>query len=202
VNIDGSRRAWTANRLWFLDQFLVRLHVLPPTDFGRHVMVHDLFEPLPFADNSVACIYAGEVWEHFELPDARQLTANCLRVLAPGGVLRVCVPDGPQFWERYLQLVHAQLDKPHAERSAQAIEKHVQLYFNEICTRRMLWGSMGHTHKWQFDEVQLVELFERTGFEQVARMPLHQSRIPDVEQVERSNVCIVEGVKPGRRDDA
>ena len=61
---------------------------------------------------------------------------------------------------------------------------------------QLLLGSMGHTHKWQFDEVQLIELFESQGFVSVVRMPYHQSRISDVAAVERSNFLIVEGVKP------
>jgi hypothetical protein len=59
---------------------------------------------------------------------------------------------------------------------------------------------MGHTHKWQYDEIKLVDLFESRGFVEVARMPFHSSRIPDVAAVERSNFLIVEGVKPGGRE--
>jgi hypothetical protein len=70
------------------------------------------------------------------------------------------------------------------------------MYFREICTRRVWLGSLGHKHKWQFDEVQLIELLERAGFTQVERMPFHVSRIPDVALVESSDFLIVEGVKP------
>lgn len=69
------------------------------------------------------------------------------------------------------------------------------MYFREICTRKKWFGSMGHTHKWQFDEVQLIALLEQCGFEEVARMRFHESRIEDVDLVERSDFLIVEGVK-------
>jgi predicted SAM-dependent methyltransferase len=196
VNVDGSNRAWLANRLWPLDQALVRARLLPETAFGRHVRVHNLFKPLPFEDNSVACIYAGEVWEHFEYADAERLTAECYRVLAPGGVLRLCVPDGAVFWQRYLTLIQEQIRHPRHQRDAESLRNHVQMFFRDIATRRIWLGSMGHTHKWQFDEVQLVELLEKTGFTLVERMPFHQSRIPDVASVEQSDFLIVEGVKP------
>lgn len=200
INIDGSNRAWLASRLWPLDQLLVRTGLLPKTDFGRHVTVLDLLKPLPFADGSVACIYAGEVWEHFEYADAARLTAECFRVLAPGGVLRLCVPDGAAFWTRYLELYREQMRVPRTRRSADALRRHVQLYFNDIATRRIWLGSIGHTHKWQFDEVQLVELLEAAGFSHVERMPLHQSRIDGVAAVERSDFLIVEATKPVRHD--
>ena len=48
-----------------------------------------------FDDGTVGCIYAGELWEHFEYDDAARLTHECYRVLAPGGVLRVRVPERP-----------------------------------------------------------------------------------------------------------
>jgi len=196
VNIDASNRARLANRLWWLDRLLTRLGALPPTEFGPHIKVHNVLEPLPYTANSVSCIYAGELWEHFEYPDAVSVTANCFRVLGPGGVLRVCVPDGPTFWRKYLVLYDTMMAKPKPERSAEPLKEHVAKYFREICTRKRIFRSMGHTHKWQFDEVQLVELFESQGFTAVARMPFHQSRIPDVSQVERSNFLLVEGVKP------
>jgi predicted SAM-dependent methyltransferase len=197
INIDGSNRARLAAWLPWLDRLLTRVRLLPPTEFGPQVTIHNLFKPLQFRSNTVACIYAGEVWEHFEYPDAVRLTGECFRVLAPGGVLRVCVPDGPEFWAKYLELFNQEIAKPKGERSARSLRDHVAMYFREICTRKRFWGSMGHTHKWQFDEIQLTELFESQGFVSVARMPYHEGRIPDVASVERSPFLIVEGVKPG-----
>ena len=58
----------------------------------------------------------------------------------------------------------------------------------------LYWRRWG-THKWQFDEVQLIEMLESNHFAHVERMPLHQSRIEDIDVVERSDFLIVEGVK-------
>lgn len=196
TNIDGSNRARLAARLPRLDRLLTRVGALPPTEFGPQVMIHNLFKPLPFRSNTVACIYAGELWEHFEYADAVRLTRDCFRVLAPGGALRVCVPDGPAFWGQYLELYRREMQRPEAERSAQSLRDHIAMFFREISTRKKLLGSMGHCHKWQYDEIQLVELFESQGFVSVARRGYHESRIPDVASVERSNFLIVEGSKP------
>jgi predicted SAM-dependent methyltransferase len=184
-----------AARLPWLDRLLTAAGIIPPTEYGPHVKVLNLFKPLPYKDNSVACIYAGEVWEHFEYPDAIRLTGECYRVLAPDGVLRICVPDGPEFWRNYLNLFDKVYALPRAERRAEPLRQAVQMYFREICTKRTWFGSMGHTHKWQWDEIQLVEAFESQGFQDVARMSFHQSRIGDLNNLERSNFLIVEGVK-------
>jgi hypothetical protein len=85
---------------------------------------------------------------------------------------------------------------PPGERSGKALRDHVGMYFREIMTRRLWFGSLGHTHKWQFDEIQLIEPFETSGFSAVDRMPFRVSRIPGVSGIERSDFCIVEGVKP------
>jgi predicted SAM-dependent methyltransferase len=196
VNVDGSNRAWLASRLGWLDRLLTGLRVFSPTEFGRQVTYLDLFKPLPYPEASVACIYAGELWEHFEYPDAGRLTAECARVLAPGGVLRVCVPDGLDYWRRYVQMVDTLLAQPPEAREVQPLRDYVHIFFETICTRKVRLGFMGHFHKWQFDEVQLVNLLRSHGLKDVGRRRLHDSRIPDVASVERSNYLIVEGVKP------
>ncbi len=196
VNIDGSNRARLASRLAPVDRLLVRLGLLAPTEFGPHIKICDLNKPLPYATGTVAAIYAGEVWEHFELEQAERLTRECFRILKPEGVLRVCVPDGVEFWRRYLDLFDREMAKPENERSADSLRKHVAMYFGDICTRKIWLGSMGHTHKWQFDEVQLVQLFKSCGFSPAQRMPYHKSRLPDIETLERSDFLIVEAVKP------
>jgi predicted SAM-dependent methyltransferase len=196
VNVDASHRARLSSSLPWIDRALTRLGILPPTEFGPQVTVCNLLKPFPWPPNTVACVYAGELWEHFEYPDAVRATRECFRILAPSGVLRICVPDGPEFWRKYLERFDNILAKPKHERSAEPLREWVGMYFREINTRRRVFRSMGYAHKWQFDEVQLVELLESEGFVSVSRMRLHESRIPDVRLVERSNFLIVEGVKP------
>ena len=81
--------------------------------------------------------------EHFEFPDAGRLTAECFRVLAPCGVLRVCVPDGIEFWQKYLDLFQKIMAMPRPQRSDEPLREHVQMYFNEISTRKLWFGSTG-----------------------------------------------------------
>jgi predicted SAM-dependent methyltransferase len=196
-NIDGSNRAYLASHFSFLDNLLVRLRLIPKTEFSRSTKYHNLFKGLPYRSNSVGCIYAGELWEHFEYPDGQIMTKECFRVLKPGGVLRVCVPDGVAYFRNYLRMFEAEMAKPREDRVAKSLVRQTQMFFNEICTRKVYLGSMGHTHKWTFDEIQLIDMFETAGFSNVERMKYHESRIPDVCEVERSAFLIVEGVKAG-----
>ncbi len=196
IHVDGSRRAWLVSHAWPLDRWLVRLGLLRATAFHPPLIHHDLRRGVPWPDASVAAIYAGELWEHLEPDDGRRLLDECHRALKPGGVLRVCVPDGVGFWQQYLALHEAERARAPGERESARLARHVGLYFADICTRPPGFKSFGHFHKWQYDEVQLVDLFTRAGFEEVGRERFHDSRIPGIAALERSDFLIVEGVKP------
>ena len=195
INVDGSRRAWLVAHAGGLDRLLVRLGLLRATAFQKGIVHHDLRKPLPWARDSLAAIYSGEVWEHFEYEDARRLTEECYRVLRKGGVLRLCVPDGVEFWENYLVMFLEEQARAPAQRDVARLRRHVRMYFDDICTRPPGLKSFGHFHKWQYDEVQLVDLFMRCGFKDIDRQTFGVSRIPDIGALERSNFLIVEGVK-------
>jgi len=196
INVDGSLRAWLVSHAWPLDQALVRLGLIPKTAFKPGLTYHNLKKPLPWTDRSIAAIYAGEVWEHLEYEDARRLTKECFRVLMTGGILRLCVPDGVEFWQRYLAMVHEEQARPSPERDIARVRAHVQMYYNDICTRPPRLTSFSHFHKWQYDELQLTDLMTGCGFEKVERHVFGVSRMSDIRAVERSDFLIVEGIKP------
>ena len=56
--------------------------------------------------------------------------------------------------------------------------------------------SMGHFHKWMFDDVSLILELEAIGFSEVERRAFHDSRIELIQSVEARDDLIVEGVKP------
>jgi predicted SAM-dependent methyltransferase len=63
---------------------------------------HRLEGRLPFGDNTVDNIFAGEVLEHLRVDVARRVLRESRRVLRPGGVIRICVPDLQCAIEQYL----------------------------------------------------------------------------------------------------
>jgi SAM-dependent methyltransferase len=67
------------------------------------VIVHDISDGLPFPDHSFDVVYHSHVLEHLRRSDARAFIKECLRVLAPGGVLRVAVPDLEGICRLYLE---------------------------------------------------------------------------------------------------
>jgi SAM-dependent methyltransferase len=66
------------------------------------VRFHDARHGLPFADASVDAVYHAHMLEHLEGDDARNFLIECHRILRPGGVVRVVVPDLEGIAQAYL----------------------------------------------------------------------------------------------------
>lgn len=61
--------------------------------FDPAVIQYDIQSGLPFADGSFQVVYHSHVLEHLPRPRAAAFLKECNRVLKPGGILRVVVPD-------------------------------------------------------------------------------------------------------------
>lgn len=63
----------------------------------------DIRYRLPFADNTVAQVYASHVLEHLEFrEEVPALLTELHRVLKPEGTLRIVVPDAARYMEAYV----------------------------------------------------------------------------------------------------
>ena len=199
VNVDGSRRAFFASRLWFFDRLMVLFRCWPPTEFNQKTFYANLQKRLPWQNGSVSVIYMGEVLEHFTREDGLQLLRECFRILEDGGFIRIRVPDNARFWRNYLAEYEEVFSKPRQDWT----DKHsrwVEMFFRDICVKALRWRSLGHYHKWMYDEVSLIKTLETIGFTDVRRRGLFESSIPDIKEVETRDDLTVEARKPGGRD--
>src|SRR6266481_6364956 len=96
VNVDGSWNGWLSSHV-YLRKILNALGIISENSLAAQwivqPLVHDLTRPLPFKENSIAVIYGAHVLEHLYLADAQRLLVECKRVLRPGGLIRLVVPD-------------------------------------------------------------------------------------------------------------
>ena len=69
---------------------------------GVGVIAADLRKGIPFPDQSFDVIYHSHLLEHFPKADAPVFLKDCLRVLRPGGVIRMAVPDLVAIARNYL----------------------------------------------------------------------------------------------------
>lgn len=59
----------------------------------KRELVWDLRRRLPFPANAADVVYMQHVFDQFPLQEALHLAEECVRVLKPGGVFRICTPD-------------------------------------------------------------------------------------------------------------
>jgi len=78
----------------------VNLDLRPASPGVQH---WDLRKDLPFPDASLDVVYHSHVLEHFSQPDGLRFLGRCRKVLRPGGLLRVVVPDLERIVELYRQ---------------------------------------------------------------------------------------------------
>lgn len=133
--------------------------------FDYTFMHWDVLKGLPYDDNVVDLIFSCHVLEHFSYDDGAKLLAECARVLKPGGVLRVLVPDTHALIEQYnanrLNLFD-ELSSTAAARSTQAGK---------------LWELLcGGDHRSFYDWTTLEHVLQSAGFGTVERATFRKSR--------------------------
>lgn len=79
---------------------------------GDGVIRHRLPEPFPFSSESFEVVYSSHVLEHFTREEAQRVIAECYRILRPGGILRLVVPDLEDVTREYLRILERVKQEP------------------------------------------------------------------------------------------
>lgn len=131
----------------------------------------DVRKGLPFGDATVSYIYSSHTFEHFSWQESLDVTTECFRILQPGGILRIVVPDLGLLLRDYMRDV-----SPLASHS----------FLQRLSLSHDIFDLLhpGSHHSQMFDEKSLVHLFREAGFANPTVMMFMRSRIPDIAQVE------------------
>lgn len=129
----------------------------PRPEDGCEILVTDMRRGLPFPDRSVQAIYSEHFFEHVPIETTRAvLLRECFRILAPGGVIRVGVPDGELWIDGYLAH-RATGEAP----ELMAGHPTLMMSLNSIArdtTHAFLWDYA--TLRWAFAEAGFVDLHQ------------------------------------------
>jgi predicted SAM-dependent methyltransferase len=79
------------------------------------VLIHNILKGLPYPDNYFDAIYHSHFLEHLSKSDAHGFTVECFRVLKPGGIIRIVVPDLENIAREYLTQLERYLESPTPE---------------------------------------------------------------------------------------
>ena len=104
------------------------------------VIAYDITTGLPFSDNSFDAVYHSHVLEHLHPNHGIELIRECLRVLKPGGIARIVVPDLEKIAMLYLEK-HAQAW--HGDEQAKTDYDWMKLELLDQMVRNQSGGQMG-----------------------------------------------------------
>lgn len=143
----------------------------------------DLRRQLPVADGAAAAVFHEHLLEHLPLEAGVGLLAENFRVLRPGGVLRVGLPDFEQALRSYV-LADGSIGALRPGRPSRLFALNELVY------------GYGHQAMWDLD--MFIMVMEEIGFIDVQSRPFGVSRLepaPDWEE-RRKGTLYVEALKP------
>lgn len=208
LNVDGSWNAWLTEHRHLRGALgKMGFSVNRGSQWKVQPLVHDLKKPLPLPTNTFYAIYASHVLEHLYRVEAQRLLQECRRVLRPGGLIRLVVPDLHSMVIEYLNNKDAG-NSPISHDPSAGDRLNERLGFrsaappngNFVYRFYATWKDF-HSHKWMYDSASLARCLELAGFQGVASKGFRESNIPGIEEVEEegrvlggAGVC-VEGIK-------
>ena len=171
----------------------INLDCYPPRhEPGVEVLVLDMRRGLPLAEASVRSVYSEHFFEHVPFEIVRHgLVPEMLRILEPGGVARIGVPDGEYFAKNYVATRQGQADPLYVEHLGSRTPMEM---LNDVVH--------GFTHHFLYDYETLETIFREAGFVDLRRGFAHDSRVEDFRGRDRKDpwrermTLYIEGQRP------
>lgn len=142
--------------------------------------VYDARKRLPFADNSVKCLFSEHFIEHLDYnEEVPYFIKECYRVLQKGGVIRLIVPDAEKYLQAYTQggwdelikmkRLGTQLRDPYFGFKYKTRMEVINFVFRQ-------WSE----HKFAYDFETLKFVIEAGGFTEVKKQEFGQSYLSEL----------------------
>jgi predicted SAM-dependent methyltransferase len=152
------------------------------------IIVHDLRRGIPEIDQGADVVYHSHILEHIDRVDAPVFLREVHRVLKPGGIHRIVVPDLEMLCREYLTSLDAPAEE-HEARIAAIIEQMVRRDPAALTARHWAWRRIervilgdarkrGETHQWMYDKNNLRGLLASAGFTDIKVVSYRTSDIP------------------------
>jgi predicted SAM-dependent methyltransferase len=115
---------------------------------------------------------------------------ECIRILKPGGVIRVVVPDMYRITDEYVSTMR-RLDAAELADSNTTVYLSARIGVDEVseafaaqfyeitAERQRLFG-----HRWMYDKWSLRRALERAGFTEVTEMHYRHGSLPDLDELD------------------
>jgi len=171
----------------------------------KNLRVHDVRKGLPYQDNSLLYIHSSHCFEHLYQDEGRRFLRECFRVLKPGGIIRLAVPDLEILIRAYLQASPTDGQNGNEKLAADNFVRDLMMMWDTAprgLINRWIKPLLGKhtTHCWVYDWHSLRERLRQAGFTDVTRRAYLQSAIPEVKFLDvpdkEPESLYIEGTKP------
>lgn len=160
-----------------------------------NILVHDLSRGIPFDTATVDAVYHSHMLPHLDRDVAEELLREVARVLKPGGIHRIVVPDFEMLCDQYLRHF-AKCERDPDERANH--DEYISRIL-EMSVRKEAYGSRdqpaprrfaenlllgdargrGETVQWMYDRISLSTKLIEAGFGEVHIQDYLTSLIPE-----------------------
>lgn len=185
-----------------LPELLLRLKLLEASQYSfiqfarnNNIEYGDAVKGLPMQDESADALYSSHMLEHLDRNEAGEFLKEAFRILRPGGIVRIAVPD----IEKKIAIYNEAGDADAFLESTLLCVPRPRSFAERL---RLLLVGTRH-HQWMYDGNSLSRLLQRFGFVRAEAMPAGRTKIEDPEPLdlrERASESVyVEAEKPHER---
>jgi len=141
----------------------------------RKVHYLNVGKRFPFPDSSFPAVFSSHMLEHLPPNIGRHCLVECFRVLQPGGICRIVVPD---------------LDRLIASYTPSSPNEFLETFYFDSA------ANAKNRHHWYYNDHSLTALLLSVGFRRAYRCSYQQDCCPDVEKLDnRPESLFVEAIK-------
>ena len=174
-NFDNSLSV-RLSKIPFIPDLLFTLKILREPQYrfiqiaqSNEIEYGDITRGLPISDGVVEVLYSSHMLEHLNIKNALFFLKEAKRIIRPGGILRIAVPDLKKQVQKYTadNDANAFLDK------TLLAQPHLDSFFQRLI---FLFVGPRH-HQWMYDGDSLCRLLKENGFIDVSIVPAGETKI-------------------------
>jgi len=134
-----------------------------------HFIQHDITKGILFEDNKVDLIFTSHFLEHIDRTQGKQFLKECYRVMKPGGVIRISVPNALLLTSEYIA---SDIDKYRCINvGVENAEDPAEAYYELLLAN----------HKTIYDATSLSTILAKIGFKKVESISPFRSRSESIQ---------------------
>lgn len=168
-------------------EWLIGGYVNIDADPEQHVDLVATVPPIPYADDSVDEVWACHFLEHLDQQTGAVFLRECYRVLRPGGVVGIVVPDTRAIAAAYLEGRQA-VEEPNSGGRLRWLRD-----LDDVCAMFLFSTVQPSHHKWAYDIFTLARALGSAGFPSLREIDRMDDPRLGTGQVYQ---CGLEGIKP------